>query len=132
MRMIAWYVAAGGAIGSVARFLLGAAIQSRMTIEFPVGTLVINVTGSLLLGFLFRLALGTPEISPEIRAFLTTGFCGGYTTFSTFTFETANLLEAGQIARAATYVGLSILVGLTGTFAGFAVAHYALAAGRAR
>jgi len=90
---LALYVAAGSAIGGVARYLLSLAIQQRATTPFPVGTLVINVTGSLLLGFLLRYATASSTMSPEARALLTTGFCGGYTTFSTFSYETVALFE---------------------------------------
>jgi len=122
-----WYVAVGGAVGSVSRFLLGAFIQQRTGATFPLGTLVINITGSLLLGFVFRYALATGAISPEVRALLTTGFCGGYTTFSTFSYETAALIEDGQYGRAGLYVTLSVVVSLIGAFVGIAAARELLA-----
>lgn len=125
--MMIWYVALGGAVGSAARFLLGTQIQERTGVGFPVGTLVINITGSLLLGFLLRYALGGESISPEVRALLTTGFCGGYTTFSTFSYETAAMLEDGSYTRPLLYIVLSVLVALAGTFAGFALARELLA-----
>ena len=121
--LLVGYVAAGGAIGSAVRYLLGAAIQSRAGAGFPLGTLLINITGSLLLGFLLRYALETISITPEMRLFLTTGFCGGYTTFSTFSYETARLIEDGDYTRAAWYVGLSVVVSLGGTFLGFSLAR---------
>jgi CrcB protein len=122
-----WYVAVGGAVGSVSRFLLGAYVQQRVGAAFPVGTLLVNVTGSLLLGFLLRYALATEAISPEVRVLLTTGFCGGYTTFSTFSYETAALIEDGQYDRAALYVALSVVASLIGTFMGIAGARELLA-----
>jgi CrcB protein len=122
-----WYVAAGGAVGSVARFMLSTLIQQRAGGELPIGTLVVNITGSLLLGFLFRFSLDTPTVSPEVRALLTTGFCGGYTTFSTFSFETVRLMEAGDHRRALVYVVLSVALSIVGTFAGFAAARGVLA-----
>jgi CrcB protein len=122
-----WYVAIGSAAGGVARFLLGTFIQHRSGAVFPVGTLVVNVTGSLLVGFFLRYALGTPAISPEMRALLTVGFCGGYTTFSTFSYETAALLEDGQFERAALYVASSVLLSLIGIYAGFLAARELLA-----
>jgi CrcB protein len=82
-----WLVALGGALGSVARYLLGAQIQQRAGVTFPVGTRIINMTGSLVLGSLLRYALGTELVGPEARALLAIGFCGGYTTFSTFSCE---------------------------------------------
>ena len=123
-----WYVALGSAAGGVLRWLLGGAVQQRLGTLFPVGTLVVNITGSVLLGFLIRYALHTPAISPEIRALLTTGFCGGYTTFSTYTYETATLIEDGDYRRAAAYAIASVLLALIGTFLGFAAARALLAA----
>jgi CrcB protein len=122
-----WYVALGSAVGGVSRFLLGALIQQKTGATFPVGTLVINVTGSLILGLLLRYALGTPAISPEIRALLTSGFCGGYTTFSTFSYETVALLEDGEWGRATIYVTLSVGLSLLATLLGFALAREVVA-----
>lgn len=122
MRLLA-YIGIGSAIGGIARFVLGGLIQQRLAVEFPLGTLIINVTGSFILGFLMRYALATPAISTEMRAMLTTGFCGGYTTFSTFSYETAGLLEEGDYRRATVYVVASVLVALAGTFLGFDAAR---------
>jgi CrcB protein len=127
MTKLIWYVAVGSAIGGVARLLLGTFIQQKAGTSFPLGTLLINITGSLVLGFLIRYALGTPSVTPEIRAMLTTGFCGGYTTFSTFSFETATLIEDGRYERASLYILLSVGVALLGTFGGFAAARQLLA-----
>jgi fluoride exporter len=125
-------VGLGSAVGGIARFLLGAAVQHRMGATFPVGTLVINVSGSLLLGFLFRFLLATPTVSPEVRAMLMTGFVGGYTTFSTFSLDTALLLEAGQAGRATVYMVASVVLSVAGTFAGMAVGRLVIDALRAR
>ena len=122
-----WAVAIGAALGGVARYSLGSAIQQRVGPTFPWGTLVINVSGSLLLGVLMRYALSTPSVSAELRAFLTTGFCGGYTTFSTYSYETATLLEDGQYGRASVYATASVLVALAATFAGFVLARELIA-----
>lgn len=127
MSRLAWYVAIGSGIGGLARLLLGTLVQQKTGSSFPLGTLVINITGSFLLGFLIRYALGTPNVTPEIRALLTTGFCGGYTTFSTYSFETATLIEDGRYQRAAVYIVLSVGVALLGTFGGFATARQLLA-----
>ena len=125
--MIWWYVALGSAAGGVARFGLAALVQQRVGPTFPVGTLVVNISGSLLLGFLWRYALGTDAISPEVRALLTTGFCGGYTTFSTFTYETLLLLEDGQSVRAGIYIVGSVLLSLAGAWLGVSGARTLLA-----
>ena len=122
----ALFVAVGGALGSVVRYLLSIAIQSRAG-SFPTATLVINITGSLLLGLLIRYTMETPSVGPDMRLLLTTGFCGGYTTFSTFSYETARLIEDGELDRAALYVALSLIVSLAATFAGFTLARGLLA-----
>jgi len=122
-----WAIAIGAAVGGVSRYYLSAAVQHRMGTTFPWGTLVINVTGSLVLGFLMRYAISTPAVSVEMRALLTTGFCGGYTTFSTYSYETATLIEDGQLGRAGTYALASVLLALAGTFRGFALAREMIA-----
>ncbi|MGH7487743.1 MAG: fluoride efflux transporter CrcB [Gemmatimonadaceae bacterium] len=126
MSKLAWYVAIGSGIGGVVRLLLGNFIQQRVGTSFPLGTLVINITGSFILGFLIRYALATPNITPELRALMTTGFCGGYTTFSTYSFETATLIEDGRYERASLYILLSVGVALLGVFGGFAAARQIL------
>lgn len=125
MRIYLW-VAAGSAAGGVLRYALGALIQRHAASVFPVGTLAINLTGSLLLGFILRYALATPAVTPEVRALLATGFCGGYTTFSTFSYEAAALIEDGDLQRAAWYVALSVTLSLAGTFIGFGLAREVL------
>ena len=122
-----WAIAVGAAAGGVSRFYLGAAIQQRLGTDFPWGTLAINITGSLLLGFLLRYALATPAISLELRAMLTVGFCGGYTTFSSYSYETLLLFEAGQAGRAAVYALGSVVLALSATFAGFVLARELIA-----
>lgn len=121
------FIAVGSAAGGVARFLLGTFIQGRFGAGFPVGTLLINISGAFLLGFIFTFALGTPAVSPEMRGLLTTGFCGGYTTFSTFSYETMMLLEDGEIGRAVTYIVLSVVVALLGVWLGIVLGRGLLA-----
>ena len=121
------YAMAGGAVGTGCRYLLTAGIQSRLLTTFPTATLLINVTGSVLLGFLMRYAVDTSTISAELKLVLTTGFCGGYTTFSTFSYETAKLLESGDYRHAALYTLLSVALSLGGTLAGFGAASALLA-----
>lgn len=121
-----WFIALGSALGGVARYALGGAIQRWSGPGFPAGTLVVNIAGSFLLGFLLRYALGAPSISPELRAFLTIGFCGGFTTFSTFSYESVTLLESGQWNRLALYVGLSLVLALGGAILGVVAAREVL------
>jgi fluoride exporter len=117
------YVALGSAIGGVSRYLLGGLFQRMLDTTFPTGTLLVNISGSFLLGAILRYAIETPTLSPEIRALLTVGFCGGYTTFSTFSYETVALLEDGEWTRAGLYVGVSILLSLVGVLLGLALAR---------
>ena len=125
-----WFIAAGSAVGGASRYLLGMFVQSRMATPFPVGTLLINIIGSLLLGFIIRWTMETATVSPEVRGMLTAGFCGGFTTFSAFSFETARLMEDGDYRRAAWYVSASVTLSILATFVGFALARAALAAQR--
>jgi fluoride exporter len=115
-----WYIAAGSAIGGVSRYLLGGFTQRLTASTFPVGTLVINIVGSFLLGFILRTAVGSSTLSPELRAFLTVGFCGGFTTFSAFSYETVMLAEDGQWSRAILYVALSVGLSVGATVLGIA------------
>ena len=117
------YVALGSAIGGVSRYLLGGLVQRMLDTTFPAGTLLVNVTGSFLLGAIIRYTLETPSLTPEVRAFLTIGFCGGYTTFSTFSYETMALLEDGEWARAGVYITASVLLSFIATFLGLALAR---------
>jgi len=121
------YVAIGSAVGGASRFALSTFLQQRAGM-FPVGTLVVNITGSLALGFLLRYSLGSTSVSAETRALLTTGFCGGYTTFSTFSYETIKLIEDGDYRRAAVYVVASVVLSLVATFLGIIAANELLSA----
>jgi fluoride exporter len=121
-----WYIAAGSAIGGISRYLIGGAVHRLLDTTFPAGTLLINVTGSFLLGAIVRFAVESSGISPEVRAFLAIGLCGGYTTFSTFSYETAVMLEDGEWSRAALYVSASVGLSLLATALGFIAARGAL------
>lgn len=117
MRMIL-AVALGSAVGGVSRFLLSAFIEQRTATSFPFATLLVNVSGSLLLGFLATWTFETAGFSAELRALLTTGLCGGYTTFSTFSLETMALAEDGTMGRAAAYVALSVTLSVLAALCG--------------
>jgi fluoride exporter len=123
-------VAVGSAAGGTVRYIVGAAVQERAGTTFPLGTLVINITGSILLGFILRYAMESAAVTSEVRSLLTTGFCGGYTTFSTFSWECAELIEDGNYGRAALYIGLSVGIAIIGTFGGMAGARALIAAQR--
>ena len=113
-------VAAGGLVGAPARYLLDRAVTSRIESDLPWGTFVINVTGSLLLGLVTGLALAG-RLPALDKALIGVGFCGAYTTFSTFTFETIGLLEDGRILQAVLNVAASVAVGLGAAAAGLAI-----------
>ncbi len=113
-----WYIALGSAVGGVFRYLLGGLVGRAAGPAFPYGTLLVNVTGCFLIGLISRYAAESAAFSPEVRALLAIGFCGGYTTFSTFSYETIKLLEDGQVARAGSYIALSVVLSLAATLAG--------------
>ena len=112
------FVAVGGVVGTLARYLVGGWIQQRTGSSFPFQTLFINVSGSFVLGLVARFATGSVLISPEMRAGLTVGFCGAFTTMSTFSYESMQLLGDGEYLRAALYGGGTIAGCLAATFGG--------------
>jgi CrcB protein len=103
-------VAIGGAIGSVTRYLVGISSGKLFGIDFPWGTLIINVTGSFLIGLFVGLFATKWDLSQTARVFLTVGICGGYTTFSTFSLDAWYLIERDQIVAAATYMIGSVVL----------------------
>lgn len=118
-------VAAGGALGSVARYLVGVASTRAFGLAFPWGTLIVNVAGSFLIGALVALFAIKADLSQEARLFLTVGLCGGFTTFSTFSLDAWALIERGQWWQAAAYVAGSVLLSIGGLVAGLWVVRAA-------
>lgn len=116
-------IAVFGAIGTLSRYGLQGLVQQRAGITFPAGTLVANLLGCFLLGFLGQLTLNRMLIPPDWRVGITIGFFGGFTTFSTFGWETIKMLEDGEWARAGFYVGTSVVVGLLLAFLGIHLAN---------
>ena len=113
------YIALGGVVGTLARYLLQGWVQQRSGLStFPVGTLAINLTGSFILGLVIRLATGSTLISPDTRAGLTIGFCGAFTTMSTFSYETMKLLNDGEYWFAGLYMGGTVIGCLGAVIAG--------------
>jgi CrcB protein len=107
-------VALGGAIGSVARYLVGIGTGKLFGLNFPWGTLIINIVGSMLIGAfagLFAFKWDSPQ---AIRIFLTVGICGGFTTFSTFSLDTYYLIERGELAVAGFYIVGSVILSIAG------------------
>jgi len=112
------FIAMGGAIGAVLRYGASLGVYSFMGRGFPYGTLFVNVTGSLLMGLLGVMMLERFNIGPEWRAAVLVGVLGSFTTFSTFSIETLNLLEQGDVMRAVTNIVLSVLVCLVAVWFG--------------
>jgi fluoride exporter len=116
-------IALFGAVGTLSRYGLQGLVQTRTGSTFPYGTLLINLTGCLFLGFLGQLALNRMLVSADLRIAIAVGFFGGYTTFSSFGWETAKMLEDGEWLRAAAYVGASVIAGLLLSVAGIRLAN---------
>jgi CrcB protein len=114
-------VAAGGALGAVARYLISGWVQNRADTPFPAGTLAVNVIGCLVLGALLALAETRQVLGAETRAFLALGVLGSFTTFSTFGWETVELARNGRTDLALANVAASLVVGLLAVLAGRAV-----------
>jgi CrcB protein len=115
------FLAVGGVAGTLARYSMGGWVHGWAGTWLPWGTLTINLLGSLVLGFAMRAAATLP-VSPEVRGLVTVGFCGAFTTFSTFMYETAVLMQAGEWSRAALYAVGSLLLGLVAMGLGMAAA----------
>jgi CrcB protein len=105
------FVGAGGFLGAVARYVLAMWIGQRWGRSFPLGTFFINISGSFLIGFLMSLLTERLMINPQWRLFLVVGFLGAYTTFSTFQYETGNLIKDGELFVAMLNVVSSVIVG---------------------
>lgn len=115
-------IAVFGAIGTLARYGLQGLVQVKMGSTFPYGTLAINLTGCFFLGLMGQFTLNRMVVSPELRMAIAVGFFGGYTTFSSFGWETAKMLEAGEWLWATTYVAASVVFGLFLSVAGLRLA----------
>ena len=113
-------VALGGAGGSVLRYLL-----SNINTSFPWGTFAVNVLGSFLIGLLVGL-MSKGVLSPEMKLLLVTGFCGGFTTFSTFANESFSMMKAGDVLLTALYVGASVIIGIMAVWGGMTLSNISI------
>lgn len=111
-------VGTGGAIGSMARFIVAGWIQPAAWSGFPYGIFLVNVTGGLVMGMLTQAMALKWNVSPELRAFLVTGILGGYTTFSTFSLEAGLLIQRQAYGQAAAYISGSAILSVAALFAG--------------
>lgn len=116
-------IAIFGAAGTLARYGLQGVVQMRTVSTFPFGTLVVNLSGCFLLGLIGQFTLNRMLISPDWRVAIAVGLFGGYTTFSSFGWETAKMLEDGEWLRASVYVGASVAAGLLLSVAGIRLAN---------
>ena len=119
-----FWIAIGGALGSVARYWCSVTSVFLFGAAFPFGTLIVNVLGSFIIGFVAALtgAEGRLPMGLVARQFVMVGVCGGYTTFSSFSLETLNLMQGGEWARAGANIGLSVTCCLVAVWAGYALA----------
>ena len=111
-------IAVGGAFGAVSRYLVTFQVMRVMGVAFPYGTLAVNVVGSFVIGLIIELLASKFTLSPELRALLVTGFLGGFTTFSTFSLDMANLVERGDAMTAVSYAVASVISCILAVFAG--------------
>jgi len=115
------FVGIGGGIGSMFRYAISLFIGRHVPIAFPLGTFLVNISGCFLIGVFYALATKYTGFNPEWRLFLITGICGGYTTFSTYSYDGLILLRQGSNLYFMIYVLGSVVLGLLATFAGAAI-----------
>ena len=117
------FIGMGSFIGGIARFLLARWVQGGTGSSFPFGTLAVNVLGCLAIGLLYGIFERGNLMNPDLRLFLTVGLCGGFTTFSTFSLETLELIEGGQYAIAGAYALVSVVLCVAGVLVGKVLAR---------
>jgi CrcB protein len=111
-------IAAGGALGSIARFWVGSTIAGRMGIKFPYGTLIVNITACVIIGFSLTYMGRRADLNPAWRFLIPIGFIGAYSTFSTYEWETLSTLRSGAFFLAVLYAGGSLILGLIAVWGG--------------
>jgi CrcB protein len=116
-------VGAGGFIGSAARYAAGGLVHRFTGFTFPWGTVAVNIFGCFLIGLIAALSESRQMLTPEIRLLVMVGILGGFTTFSTFGFETFQLLRDGELLRAIFYAGIQLLAGLIMVWIGYTIAR---------
>lgn len=117
------FIAAGGALGAIARYWVGSAVSGRMGIRFPYGTLLVNLTACVIIGFSLTYLGRRAELNPAWRYFIPVGFIGAYSTFSTYEWETLSTLRSGAYLMAILYAVGSLLLGLIAVWGGSVLAE---------
>ena len=113
-----FYIAMGGALGSIARYWVGSTVSGRLGARFPYGTLVINMTACVMIGFVLTFLSRRVELNATWRYLVPVGFIGAYSTFSTYEWETLSSMRSGAIALAALYAVGSLVLGLAAVWGG--------------
>lgn len=117
-------VGIGGFLGASLRYLVSIGAIKLFKSDFPLGTLIVNVVGAILIGFIMQLSLGVSFITPNLKLFLTTGILGGLTTFSTFSFETISLFQSGRYTAFITNIVLNVGLSLAGVVIGVSIGRF--------
>jgi CrcB protein len=112
------FIGTGGFLGSISRFLASRFMQNNFPSAFPYGTFFVNITGCFLIGLIYGFSERSSLLTPGWKMFLAVGFCGGFTTFSTFANENLALLRDGDFFHFFIYTGLSVFLGIAATFTG--------------
>lgn len=112
----------GGGLGAVTRYLTGMLVMRNLHFNLPVSTFLVNIFGSLLIGFLYILFVDKQDINPAVKFALTAGFCGGLTTFSTFSLEMFEMLKSAQFLQAFVYAVLSVIICIVSVWIGVCIA----------
>ncbi len=117
-------VGIGGFAGSAARYLLAGTVSRYCNTDFPLGTIIVNLAGCFFIGIILGVFEKGGVVSSDMRLFLTVGFCGGFTTFSSFTSDTVNLANDSDMVNLGLYLGLSVIAGIYMTIAGRSLVNY--------
>ncbi|MGN6214320.1 fluoride efflux transporter CrcB [Parafilimonas sp.] len=112
------FIGIGGFIGGICRYLLQQYVQNNYPSSIPLGTLIVNIIGCFVIGLVYALSDKGNLLSPEMRLFLATGICGGFTTFSSFAYENVSMALDGEFLYALLYVSLSVIIGFGAVHAG--------------
>ena len=112
------FIGVGGGIGSICRYLSQQFVQNNYPSSMPLGTLIVNITGCFLIGIVYALSEKGNIMSPELRIFLATGFCGGFTTYSSFAYENVSMILDGEFYYTALYLLISVIIGFGAVHAG--------------